>query len=737
MNNTTSAITSKQAQSKNKIATHAASLFKAYKNKTDNNWYTTDNKQHYIPRKPSDNDIPIELAQFIHKHHITKISEAYNIIKPIAKNITKTTSETLEYAYNAYKLIISTNNNQTTITTSTTVRSDTVSNAGTDTTTQNTDNDSNTATTADADSSTNATINTNSIANTMITNPSSVSTVDTTSNADTATDTTDNPNIPASADNTSTASNDNNDSANKKIISDRFTAALTIINDLEHNLIIDIANDYYNILSNSEEKMIRTISKTWNWFTLTYPTQFINLLDSITKSPDSPHLFISDSKNPTAINDNARILHNQVMLPNTIKNLTTKAGLELIARIGINDAIKTFNTLFGKNQGMIKPFGFRKIHMTPASLYKIIISIHDMMDNGEITGASYDDMLTVLESIRNADTELAEAPDKQWFIDKIGLPNEFIMESVKTNGYDNVMSKDDYINTILINIRSKHTLLAHHVFDAILKIKSDAFGITVMNSCTDKYRNRINPLLDNLIKNDTSTAFLQYPFQHNKNSKIPSHINTSSSYWNWNAKSSIMLPYGIYGIGYKANYYDAIDYLNTVMKTEDTAYRYGLWLSIRTLLWANEDKLNSTWYTDDGCQPLNTWNAGSCMMTDQLRSKKTPIIVSDVLAKWLDGGDFPVFLDECYSRIEVPDSIRSIVDAMPQTADDFRASTAGLTDTVILNNHTINARIWNQFNGCVIVQNENYGFKVKKHVIDNPKNPSSPIKWNWMLTSKQ
>lgn len=722
---TTSTITTnnKQTQAENKIATHAASLFKAYKNKTDNNWYTADSKQHYITKKPSDNYIPIELAQFINKHHIPNTSAVDKIIKPITQNITKTTSETLEYAYNAYNLITSTTtstdnnttitaNNMNTASTTSTTTADSNDNANT----ASTDNDSNTTTTSRI-----ATATADDTATVSTTADTDVDTASDDNNASKiASDTANNP------DTASTVNNDAN-----KTINDRFTAALTIINDLEYNLITDMVDD--NILSDSEEKMIRTISKTWNWFALTYPTQFISLLDSITKSPDSPHLLISNSKNPTLVNDNARILHNQILLPNTIKNLTTKAGLELIARIGINDSIKTFNTLFGKNKGMMKPFGFRKIHMTPASLYKIIISIHDMMRNGEITNASYDDMLTVLASIRNADTELAEAPDKQWFIDKIGLPDEFIMESVKTSGYDNVMSKDDYINTI-IDLRSRNTLTSKNVFDAILKIKSDSFGITVMNSCTDKYRIRIKPLLDNIIKNDTSIVFLQYPFQHNKNSKIPSHINTSSSYWYWNIKSSIMLPYGVCGIGYKSNYYDAIDYLNTIMKTENTAYRYGIWLSIRTLLWANKDKLNSTWYTDDGCQPLNTWNAGSCMMTDQLRSSKTPIIVSDTLAKWLDGSDFPAFIDECYSRIEVPDSIKRIVNTMPQSVDDFKASTAGLTDTVILNNHTVNARIWNQFNGCVIVQNENYGFKVKKHVIDNPKNPSSPIKWNWMLT---
>ena len=716
---TTSTITTnQQATTENKITTHAASLFKAYKNKTDNNWYTTDSKQHYITKKPSDNYIPIELAQFINKHHIPNTSAVDKIIKPIAHNITKTTSETLEYAYNAYNLI-------TIITTST---------DNTDNTTTSTDNNATSTANNMNTASTTATADSNDNANTACTtnndsNATTISRIATATADDTAT-------VSTTADtDVNTASDDSNTSkiANEtastvsnnanKIINDRFTAALTIINDLEYNLITDMVDD--NILSDSEEKMIRTISKTWNWFALTYPTQFIRLLDAITKSPDSPHLLISNSKNPTLVNDNARILHNQILLPNTIKNLTTKAGLELIARIGINDAIKTFNTLFGKNQGMMKPFGFRKIHMTPASLYKIIISIHDMMSNGEITNASYDDMLTVLASIRNADTELAEAPDKQWFIDKIGLPDEFIMESVKTSGYDNVMSKDDYINTI-IDLRSRHTLTSYNVFDAILKIKSDSFGITVMNSCTDKYRIRIKPLLDNIIKNDTSTVFIQYPFQPN-NSKIPSHINTFSTYWYWNMKSSIMLPYGVCGIGYKSNYYDAIDYLNTVMKTENTAYRYGIWLSIRTLLWANKDKLNSTWYTDDGCQPLNTWNAGSCMMTDQLRSSKTPIIVSDTLAKWLDGGDFPAFIDECYSRIEVPDSIRLIVNTMPQSVDDFKASTAGLTDTVILNNHTVNARIWNQFNGCM-----------KAQIIDNPKNPSSSITWwNWMLTCEQ
>lgn len=722
---TTSTITTnnKQTQTENKIATHAASLFKAYKNKTDNNWYTTDNNQHYITKKPSDNDIPIELAQFINKHHIPNTSAVDKIIKPITQNITKTTSETLEYAYNAYNLI-------TSITAST---------DNTDNNTASTANNMNTAsTTATADSNDNAnTASTDNDSNATTISRIATATADATATVSTTADTDANT---ASADNnTSKIANETanpndastvNNNANK-IINDRFTAALTIINDLEYNLITDMVS----ILSDSEEKMIRTISKTWNWFALTYPTQFIRLLDAITKSPDSPHLLISNSKNPTLVNDNARILHNQILLPNTIKNLTTKAGLDLIARIGINDAIKTFNTLFGKNQGMMKPFGFRKIHMTPASLYKIIISIHDMMRNGEITNASYDDMLTVLASIRNADTELAEAPDKQWFIDKIGLPDEFIMESVKTSGYDNVMSKDDYINTI-INLRSRHTLTSKNVFDAILKIKSDSLGITVMNSCTDKYRIRIKPLLDNIIKNDTSTVFIQYPFQPN-NSKIPSHINTFSTYWYWNMKSSIMLPYGVCGIGYKSNYYDAIDYLNTVMKTENTAYRYGIWLSIRTLLWANKDKLKSTWYTDDGCQPLNTWNAGSCMMTDQLRSSKTPIIVSDTLAKWLDGGDFPAVLDECYSRIEVPDSIRRIVNTMPQSVDDFKASTAGLTDTVILNNHTVNARIWNQFNGCLKTKKDTAYFKAQKQVIDNPKNPSSSIKWNWMLTCKQ
>lgn len=708
---TTSTITTnnKQTQTENKIATHAASLFKAYKNKTDNNWYTADSKQHYITKKPSDNYIPIELAQFINKHHIPNTSAVDKIIKPITQNITKTTSETLEYAYNAYNLITSittstdnnttiTANNMNTASTTSTTTADSNDNANT----ANTDNDSNATTTI-------------RIANAAVSSSADIDATTVSSSADIDVNTaSDDSNASKIASDTASTVNNN---ANK-IINDRFTAALTIINDLEYNLITDIAS----ILSDSEEKMIRTISKTWNWFALTYPTQFISLLDAITKSQDSPHLLISNSKNPTLVNDNARILHNQILLPNTIKNLTTKAGLELIARIGINDAIKTFNTLFGKNQGMMKPFGFRKIHMTPASLYKIIISIHDMMRNGEITNASYDDMLTVLASIRNADTELAEAPDKQWFIDKIGLPDEFIMESVKTSGYDNVMSKDDYINTI-IDLRSRNTLTSKNVFDAILKIKSDSFGITVMNSCTDKYRIRIKPLLDNIIKNDTSTVFIQYPFQPN-NSKIPSHINTFSTYWYWNMKSSIMLPYGVCGIGYKSNYYDAIDYLNTVMKTENTAYRYGIWLSIRTLLWANKDKLNSTWYTDDGCQPLNTWNAGSCMMTDQLRSSKTPIIVSDTLAKWLDGGDFPAVLDECYSRIEVPDSIRHIVNTMPQSVDDFKASTAGLTDTVILNNHTVNARIWNQFNGCM-----------KAQIIDNPKNPSSSIEWwKWMLT---
>lgn len=708
---TTSTITTnnKQTQTENKITTHAASLFKAYKNKTDNNWYTTDNNQHYITKKPSDNYIPIELAQFINKHHIHNTSAVDKIIKPIAQNITKTTSETLEYAYNAYNLITSTTTNTDNNTASTDNNMNTA-NSNDNANTANTDNDSNATTTI-------------RIATETADGTATVSTT-----ADTATDDSNTSKINSDTNIASTASNNAN-----KIISDRFTAALTIINDLEYNLITDMVDD--NILSDSEEKMIRTISKTWNWFALTYPTQFISLLDAITKSPDSPHLLISNSKNPTLVNDNARILHNQILLPNTIKNLTTKAGLELIARIGINDAIKTFNTLFGKNQGMMKPFGFRKIHMTPASLYKIIISIHDMMRNGEITNASYDDILTVLASIRNADTELAEAPDKQWFIDKIGLPDEFIMESVKTSGYDNVMSKDDYISTI-IDLRSRHTLTSKNVFDAILKIKSDSFGITVMNSCTDKYRIRIKLLLDNIIKNDTSTVFIQYPFQPN-NSKIPSHINTFSSYWYWNMKSSIMLPYGVCGIGYKSNYYDAIDYLNTVMKTENTAYRYGIWLSIRTLLWANEDKLKSTWYTDDGCQPLNTWNAGSCMMTDQLRSSKTPIIVSDALAKWLNGGDFPAFIDECYSRIEVPDSIRRIVNTMPQSVDDFKASTAGLTDTVILNNHTVNARIWNQFNGCLKIKKDTAYFKAQKQVIDNPKNPSSSIKWNWMLTCKQ
>lgn len=710
---TTSTITTNNKQTQTKIATHAASLFKAYKNKTDNNWYTTDNKQHYITKKPSNNDIPIELAQFINKHHITSTIAVDKIIKPITQNITKTTSETIEYAYNAYNLITSTTTN-------------------TDSTDNNTASTANTTSTTTADSNDNAntvsTTSTDNGSNTTTTNRIATETADDTATVSTTVDTdvntaSDDSNASKianeTANNPNTASTVNNNA--NKIINDRFTAALTIINDLEYNLITDMVS----ILSDSEEKMIRTISKTWNWFALTYPIQFISLLDAITKSPDSPHLLISNSKNPTLVNDNARILHNQILLPNTIKNITTKAGLELIARIGINDAIKTFNTLFGKNQGMMKPFGFRKIHMTPASLYKIIISIHDMMRNGEITNASYDDMLTVLASIRNADTELAEAPDKQWFIDKIGLPNEFIIESVKTSGYDNVMSKDDYINTI-IDLRSRHTLTSKEVFDAILKIKSDSFGITVMNSCTDKYRIRIKPLLDNIIKNDTSTVFMQYPFQPN-NSKIPSHINTFSLYWDWNMKSSIMLPYGVCGIGYKSNYYDAIDYLNTVMKTENTAYRYGIWLSIRTLLWANEDKLNSTWYTDDGCQPLNTWNAGSCMMTDQLRSSKTPIIVSDALAKWLDGGDFPAFIDECYSRIEVPDSIRHIVNTMPQSVDDFKASTAGLTDTVILNNHTVNARIWNQFNGCM-----------KAQIIDNPKNPSSSITWwKWMLTCKQ
>lgn len=709
----------KQTQTENKIATHAASLFKAYKNKTDNNWYTTDNNQHYITKKPSDNYIPIELAQFIHKHHIPNTSAVDKIINPIAHNITKTTSETLEYAYNAYNLITSTANNMNTANSND--NANTASNAtttiriATATATVSTANNMNTA-------------NSNDNANTASTdNDNNATTISRIANAtadDTATDsTTADTDANTASDDSNTSKIESSTASNNanKIISDRFIAALTIINDLEYNLITDMVS----ILSDSEEKMIRTISKTWNWFALTYPTQFISLLDAINKSPDSPHLLISNSKNPTLVNDNARILHNQILIPNTIKNLTTKAGLELIARIGINDAIKTFNTLFGKNQGMMKPFGFRKIHMTPASLYKIIISIHDMMRNGEITNASYDDMLTVLASIRNADTELAEAPDKQWFIDKIGLPNEFIIESVKTIGYDNVMSKDDYINTI-IDLRSRHTLTSKEVFDAILKIKSDSFGIKVMNSCTDKYRIRIKPLLDNIIKNDTSTVFMQYPFQPN-NSKIPSHINKFSSYWYWNMKSSIMLPYGVCGIGYKSNYYDAIDYLNTVMKTENTAYRYGIWLSIRTLLWANEDKLNSTWYTDDGCQPLNTWNAGSCMMTDQLRSSKTPIIVSDALAKWLDGGDFPAFIDECYSRIEVPDSIRHIVNTMPQSVDDFKASTAGLTDTVILNNHTVNARIWNQFNGCM-----------KTQIIDNPKNPSSSIEWwNWMLTCKQ
>lgn len=708
---TTSTITTnnKQTQTENKIATYAASLFKAYKNKTDNNWYTTDNNQHYITKKPSDNDIPIELAQFINKHHIPNTSAVDKIIKPITHNITKTTSETLEYAYNAYNLITSTttstdstdNNTTSTASTTSTATADSNDNANT----ASTDNDSN-ATTISRIAT--ATADTATVSTTVDTSVNTAS--DDSNTSKIANETANNPNIASTV----------NNNANK-IINDRFTAALTIINDLEYNLITDMVS----ILSDSEEKMIRTISKTWNWFALTYPTQFISLLDAITKSPDSPHLLISNSKNPTLVNDNARILHNQILLPNTIKNLTTKAGLELIARIGINDAIKTFNILFGKNQGMMKQFGFRKIHMTPASLYKIIISIHDMMRNGEITNASYDDMLTVLASIRNADTELAEAPDKQWFIDKIGLPDEFIMESVKTSGYDNVMSKDDYINTI-IDLRSRHTLTSKNVFDVILKIKSDSFGITVMNSCTDKYRIRIKPLLDNIIKNDTSTVFIQYPFQPN-NSKIPSHINTFSTYWYWNMKSSIMLPYGVCGIGYKSNYYDAIDYLNTVMKTENTAYRYGIWLSIRTLLWANKDQLNSTWYTDDGCQPLNTWNAGSCMMTDQLRSSKTPIIVSDTLAKWLDGGDFPAFIDECYSRIEVPDSIRRIVNTMPQSVDDFKASTAGLTDTVILNNHTVNARIWNQFNGCM-----------KAQIIDNPKNPSSSTTWwNWMLTCKQ
>lgn len=720
MNTTTSTITTnnKQTQTENKIATHAASLFKAYKNKTDNNWYTTDNKQHYITKKPSDNDIPIELAQFINKHHIPNTSEADKIIKPIAQNITKTTSETLEYAYNAYNLITST----------ITITDSTANNMNTASTTTTADSNDN-ANTANNDNDSNAT-NTNRIATATADDTATVSTTADT-DVNTVSDDSNTSKIAnETANNPNTASTVNNN--DNKIIADRFTAALTIINDLEYNLITDIAS----ILSDSEEKMIRTISKTWNWFALTYPTQFISLLDAITKSPDSPHLLISNSKNPTLVNDNARILHNQILLPNTIKNLTTKAGLDLIARIGINDAIKTFNTLFGKNQGMMKPFGFRKIHMTPASLYKIIISIHDMMRNGEITNASYDDMLTVLASIRNADTELAEAPDKQWFIDKIGLPDEFIMESVKTSGYDNVMSKDDYINTI-IDLRSRNTLTSKNVFDAILKIKSDSLGITVMNSCTDKYRIRIKPLLDNIIKNDTSTVFIQYPFKPNNNSKIPSHINTFSTYWYWNMKSSIMLPYGVCGIGYKSNYYDAIDYLNTVMKTENTAYRYGIWLSIRTLLWANKDKLNSTWYTDDGCQPLNTWNAGSCMMTDQLRSSKTPIIVSDTLAKWLDGGDFPAFIDECYSRIEVPDSIRHIVNTMPQSVDDFKASTAGLTDTVILNNHTVNARIWNQFNGCLITKKDTAYFKAQKQVIDNPKNPSSSIKWNWMLSCKQ
>lgn len=722
---TTSTITTnnKQTQTENKIATHAASLFKAYKNKTDNNWYTTDSKQHYITKKPSDNYIPIELAQFINKHHIPNTISVDKIIKPITQNITKTTSETLEYAYNAYNLITSTTTNTDSTDNNTASTANNMNTASTTSTTTSDSNDNaNTACTTNNDS------NATTISRIATATADDTATDSTTVDTDVNTASDDSNTSKIESDTASTVSNNAN-----KIINDRFTAALTIINDLEYNLITYMVDD--NILSDSEEKMIRTISKTWNWFALTYPTQFISLLDAITKSPDSPHLLISNSKNPTLVNDNARILHNQILLPNTIKNLTTKAGLELIARIGINDAIKTFNTLFGKNQDMMKPFGFRKIHMTPASLYKIIISIHDMMRNGEITNASYDDMLTVLASIRNADTELAEAPDKQWFIDKIGLPNEFIIESVKTSGYDNVMSKDDYINTI-IDLRSRHTLTSKNVFDAILKIKSDSFGITVMNNCTDKYRIRIKPLLDNLIKNDTSTVFMQYPFQPN-NSKIPSHINTFSTYWYWNMKSSIMLPYGVCGIGYKSNYYDAIDYLNTIMKTENTAYRYGIWLSIRTLLWANKDKLNSTWYTDDGCQPLNTWNAGSCMMTDQLRSSKTPIIVSDALAKWLDGGDFPAFIDECYSRIEVPDSIRRIVNTMPQSVDDFKASTAGLTDTVILNNHTVNARIWNQFNGCLITQKDTAYFKAQKQVIDNPKNPSSSIKWNWMLACKQ
>lgn len=719
---TTSTITTnQQAPTENKITTYAASLFKAYKNKTDNNWYTTDNNQHYITKKPSDNYIPIELAQFINKHHIPNTSAVDKIIKPITQNITKTTSETLEYAYNAYNLITSTITSTDSTDNNTTITANNMNTASTTSTATADSNDN--ANTASTDNDSNATTTIR-----IATANADTATVSTTADTDVNTASDDSNTSKIASDTASTVNNDAN-----KIINDRFTAALTIINDLEYNLITDMVDD--NILSDSEEKMIRTISKTWNWFALTYPTQFISLLDAITKSPDSPHLLISNSKNPTLVNDNARILHNQILLPNTIKNLTTKAGLELIARIGINDAIKTFNTLFGKNQGMMKPFGFRKIHMTPASLYKIIISIHDMMRNGEITNASYDDMLTVLASIRNADTELAEAPDKQWFIDKIGLPDEFIIESMKTSGYDNVMSKDDYINTI-IDLRSRNTLTSKNVFDAILKIKSDSFGITVMNSCTDKYRIRIKPLLDNIIKNDTSTVFMQYPFQPN-NSKIPSHINTFSTYWYWNMKSSIMLPYGVCGIGYKSNYYDAIDYLNTVMKTENTAYRYGIWLSIRTLLWANKDKLNSTWYTDDGCQPLNTWNAGSCMMTDQLRSSKTPIIVSDTLAKWLDGGDFPAVLDECYSRIEVPDSIRRIVNTMPQSVDDFKASTAGLTDTVILNNHTVNARIWNQFNGCMKTQKDTSYFKSKKQVIDNPKNPSSSIKWNWMLTGKQ
>lgn len=144
------------------------------------------------------------------------------------------------------------------------------------------------------------------------------------------------------------------------------------------------------------------------------------------------------------------------------------------------------------------------------------------------------------------------------------------------------------------------------------------------------------------------------------------------------------------------------NYLKPVFADRDSAYRYGIWVSVRSVLWClryrKHPHANGV-YIADICVHDALDADDRTRKTHDPIPRNTAMRPTETLLAWLHDGIIPDRIEECWSGINIPPAIREIWQSLPQSHDDYmRALQAGRTDITF--NDALSERIVSGKGAC-------------------------------------